>query len=358
MPGQPLEPGRPFPGWEALRGNIVVVDFWATWCGPCLPGLDKLAGFEKEFAGEPIRFFTVASDEAQRVRKYFAEKRLKLDTFVQPEDGKGLAGWGISTLPAAVIIGRDGRVLAVTPGENLTDTVLRAALRGETLDLPPFRRENNIAWDTEEILWQDGVQPLFQVVIKPIQVSGGGQMYRPGSNRISGDGALLGNMIQAAWQTDRFHLDPRFELPRQTFRFAARVPEGRESELLPALRDALQRTFAIRVEWEEQFRDVLVLSRNETAQLRESEASAALYMFRRGKITLRKQTTARLTEALPNWLRKVVVDETGLKGQYDFDLEYSDGSPTILTDGLQRNYGLVLTPGKRRVHMLVVDRKD
>jgi uncharacterized protein (TIGR03435 family) len=54
----------------------------------------------------------------------------------------------------------------------------------------------------------------------------------------------------------------------------------------------------------------------------------------------------------------VVVDETGLKGLYDFDLEYRDDGPRMLTDGLQQKYGLVLTPARRKVRMLAVEKGD
>jgi len=127
--------------------------------------------------------------------------------------------------------------------------------------------------------------------------------------------------------------------------------------LFPALQDALQRTFGFRGRWEEQEHDVLVLSRDGTATLKESDA-APLFQFMRGKITMKQQSTAKLAEALPNWVRKVVVDETGLDGLYDFDLEYRDDGPKMLTDGLQQKYGLILTAARRKVRMLVVEKGE
>ena len=142
-----------------------------------------------------------------------------------------------------------------------------------------------------------------------------------GSNHISGDGTPVDAMIQAAWQADHFHLDWRTKVPAQTYRYAATVPKGRESELLPALQDAIERNFGFRMHWEDQERDALVLSRLPTADLN-SESSEPLFVFMRGKITLKKQTVAKLVEALPNSMQKPVVDETGLSGLYDFELEY------------------------------------
>src|ERR1022692_4228074 len=157
------------------------------------------AGLEKEFAGQPVRFLTVASDEMDRVKKYFADKGLTLQTYVEGESAGTFDSFGIHGVPAAAIIGREGRIIGVTSGENVT-AVVRKLLNGEQVELPPFQRLNNITWDQKEITWQDGVQPEFAVLIKPIEVTGGGYLYKPGSNRISGDGAMVQAMMQAAWQ--------------------------------------------------------------------------------------------------------------------------------------------------------------
>jgi uncharacterized protein (TIGR03435 family) len=89
--------------------------------------------------------------------------------------------------------------------------------------------------------------------------------------------------------------------------------------------------------------------------LKESQAATPLLTFQHGKIQLIKQPVAALAKALPNWTKKIVVDETGLKGSYDFDLAYRADGPQVLIDSLHQGYDFVLTPAKRTVKILVIE---
>ena len=48
-----------------LRGSIVVVNFWATWCVPCRAELPMLSELTREYAGKKVRFIAVSADEAR-----------------------------------------------------------------------------------------------------------------------------------------------------------------------------------------------------------------------------------------------------------------------------------------------------
>ena len=69
--------GAPAPnelGWDDLKGNVVVLEFWATWCGPCIAAIPHLNALTEEFKGKPVRFISVTDEDETKVRK-FLEKR-------------------------------------------------------------------------------------------------------------------------------------------------------------------------------------------------------------------------------------------------------------------------------------------
>lgn len=100
-----------------LRGKVVVLNFWFIGCAPCrveMPGLNKLAA---EFADKDVLFIGFATDGAEPLRKFLAEKRF--DYKVIPESGGVAADYGVGSYPTHVIIDQQGRVAARLVGGSV-----------------------------------------------------------------------------------------------------------------------------------------------------------------------------------------------------------------------------------------------
>lgn len=116
-----------------LRGNVVVVDFWASWCAPCLTSLPETARLARELAGQGVIFVGVNTDEMGQLDKARAIVASKNIDFPQVFGNNDVvsANWKIQSLPTVFVVRPDGRVHAVHVGlfgedESLADLIAEA----------------------------------------------------------------------------------------------------------------------------------------------------------------------------------------------------------------------------------------
>ena len=129
------------PTWDELRGKVVVADFWATWCAPCVGAMPHMSALKKELEGEPVRLFSITYEPGAKVREFLAAHPLATDVAIDNDLAtfESFIAWGI---PICYVLDREGRVAAVVSPKNLTADAVRSVLAGKTPQI-----EAHTGWD-------------------------------------------------------------------------------------------------------------------------------------------------------------------------------------------------------------------
>jgi thiol-disulfide isomerase/thioredoxin len=95
------------------RGHRLLVNVWASWCGPCRDEMPLLAGFAKSQGTTGIMVVGIAQDDPSSVRNYLLRTPLNYPILIDPTQGRAGARLGnrLSALPYSVLIDADGRLL-------------------------------------------------------------------------------------------------------------------------------------------------------------------------------------------------------------------------------------------------------
>jgi len=137
-----LVEGATFPGFDEkdvsgkplavanYKGKVVLVDFWATWCGPCVAELPNVQKTYEKHHGQGFEIIGVSLDQDETRLKNFTEQ--KKMTWQQFFDGKGWTNklavkYGINSIPATFLLDGDGKIIGRNlRGEELEEAVAKA----------------------------------------------------------------------------------------------------------------------------------------------------------------------------------------------------------------------------------------
>jgi thiol-disulfide isomerase/thioredoxin len=102
------------------RGQVVVVNFWATWCAPCVEEMPLLQSIQDEYSARGVRVVGLGIDTPSALRHFRDQHRLSLPLYAAgaqgSELGRALGNRG-GALPYTVLVDRNGRIVAARLGQ-------------------------------------------------------------------------------------------------------------------------------------------------------------------------------------------------------------------------------------------------
>jgi cytochrome c biogenesis protein CcmG/thiol:disulfide interchange protein DsbE len=100
-----------------FKGKVVLLNFWATWCGPCKIEIPWFMDFEKRFKDRGFAVVGISMDEDgwEAVKPYLEEKKINYRVMIGTDEVADLYG-GVQSLPTSFLVDQQGRIASVHVG--------------------------------------------------------------------------------------------------------------------------------------------------------------------------------------------------------------------------------------------------
>lgn len=345
-----------------LKGKVVLIEFWATWCGPCLVAMHHLKALQAKYP-KTLQVIAVTDETEKRAGLYIKAKPMNF--WFAVDTGRKVAEvFPHQLIPHSILIGPDGKFIAATDPEAITEKVMDSLLSKQQVHLPE-KKDNLVSHDDlikQSFVAADSVQ--YRFMMQP-EIKGG-----PG--------------LSTTWLDNKAFRGRRItciNLPLTTLYMLANgnFPYGRtlnkikadknvpvycldlivktHSDLLPALQKELAKRFDLQAKVTPMIKDVQVLRITDPAKFKtinRNSSGTRTYYSRHGEIDQAAITMADFAGFLENYgIGKLVVDETGSLEKFDIKFSFQPENPQSLLDTLS-GMGLGLTTEQRPVNMLVL----
>ena len=100
--------------WDSYRGKVVLVDFWATWCGPCRKSIPEIADLYNQLRDSGFEVVGVNLDaDPETARKYTEENAMNWENLGGEEAKNAAENYGVSAIPTLMVIDPEGNIVAV-----------------------------------------------------------------------------------------------------------------------------------------------------------------------------------------------------------------------------------------------------
>ncbi len=376
---QALEKGHQLPAFELidlskqetkiteadLLGKVTIIEFWASWCSPCVGSMKKMEELKKQF-GEEIQVWAIGHDSKERVLKFMDNKKIDVQ-FLHDEEKIFDEWFPHRTIPHAVVINPDGKVQGITAPEHIQYQEVLAISHGLDVVFPLKKEDVDFDYFADYFNVDTTAERSFAITSAIPDI--GAFSKRPpngpfAGRRISAHNYTIDALYRLAYQMSSYRLiyevdEDRFDYknPQNKFCIDLLVAPQEKDQLFDQFKAKIAENFPYKARIERKTMQVAVLSVIEgaTVNLAKSTAidnshSAAGDHYRRSGSTLGQFAKYFEDHGL---LGMPAVDETGDTEIYDIQFQYEPENPASFKEALSK-LGLRLKKAEREIEVLVI----
>lgn len=332
--------------WSALHGKVVVIDFWATWCGPCLKAMPHWNKLVDAFSNAPVQFVAVTDENADVIKAFLKHNPIHGWVGVDDPNHSTRDLYGIEGIPTTIVVNQVGKIVAITHPASLEPKHIEEVLLTQKSSLPPpDRHPTTSTSDDTKANTVALPKPLFQILVRNSDPHPGHGYGVDFWTRWTDDGAITGQWasihraIVTLFDSREILLDNRTKLPENDYNhdFTVRLPGLSADERDNIIATMFRTTFGLKIHREQSERDIYVLkfvSTNAPGLVLSTPQSSRGGGPEAGGLKLGTTEIRFTVNYLEDWLHKPVIDESGLTNQYDVRLKWKMSRAELLPETL------------------------
>lgn len=340
-----------------LKGEIVILEFWATWCAPCIKHFPKINDLSAAYSDKGVTFISITPESPEIVERFL--KRKPLNTWVAVDSDRSVVEYfGVYAYPTTIVIDKEGIVLDYIRPEQLTSAYLDGLLEGKALSVNNTSKRtvllSNASSGTSEAN-KNSRKPTYKVIIEEVD-SGTpeGGMTGKSMGILKTNGWSLKKTIAFASNISEPLVVGPDSLLSKKFFIDVQLPRGKPELLDELLLDAIQNKFGFKTTSEN--RQIVTYEMTApdgiSKNLYASKSESGHFSTDDGILAASNWKLNALVSTIEETLGVSVDDQTGLTGKYDFNLYWDHEDPQSIIEAVSSQMGLTLT--KKTISQRVV----
>jgi thiol-disulfide isomerase/thioredoxin len=344
---------RPLTGEHPFKDKTVILEFWATWCAPCIAQIPHLNALSDQFASDSVLFVSLTNEKKEKIQQFLTKKEMK--THVALDTTKTTMGaYGVRGIPMAFLIDSEGFIRWQGHAAALSAGFLGTFL--ETGQVPESAASaSGILKGSQASTSED----IYELTVTET-VSTGGSQHKWNDNSgisisfVNYDIAAIVSALNSV-SSSRLSISGLDTLPHLDIEFHSRnindIGHGRK-ELLARLEQIL----GFRTWSQVQKQPILVFSMAEpdkVSKYHEGEKVASHSGSNLEEWIGTYVSSADLAATFESFFHVIVSDSTALTGKYDFSFPITDMNLALLH--LRDEFGIEATWQNQQVEMTVLE---